>query len=377
MRNLKKVALTLTSTAVLSTLVLSSQSFALDQIIRPYQSARSSGMGGLKYTTGIYDENFFANPARAADNPTWRIDILNTNLEINSGSIENVDKLSDGGNSVANAASTTGTNNHLRFQNVLPAIYIPRAFSSKHSVAIGLIQSMQADIDIRRNISVDPTAIMDIGPAATYARRFLKEEKLAVGITGHVAYRVSTKDTFSTIQYLKDGKFNFKNYAGEGMHYDFDLGSTYDVPWKPAGFQFQGAFAINNILGGKYKNLKADFVSGETGKVTPQPRTFNGGVSASREALFGLGKVTVAFEIQDVGNNANGSLFRTFHLGSELNLKDWVMVRAGINQGYLCAGVGFDLPVLKIDLATYGEEMSLNVGGLEDRRYAIRIGFAI
>jgi len=32
---------------------------------------------------------------------------------------------------------------------------------------------------------------------------------------------------------------------------------------------------------------------------------------------------------------------------------------------------------INIDLATYGEEMSLNVGGLQDRRFALRFGIDI
>jgi len=42
--------------AVLS---ISMRSEAVDQITRPYQSVRSAGMGGVRITTGLYDENFF------------------------------------------------------------------------------------------------------------------------------------------------------------------------------------------------------------------------------------------------------------------------------------------------------------------------------
>lgn len=362
---------------ILVGLGLNAEAFALDHIIRPYQSVRSAAMGGVRYTTGLYDENFFANPARAADNPTWRIDIVNTTLEVNSGALENFDKLTGDGDEVENAASTVGTNNHVRFQNVLPAVYWPRIFSSKHSMAVGLIQSLQADIDIRRNLSVDPTVVSDIGPAVTYARRLLKDDRLTVGITGHVTYRVVSKDNFSTIDYIRDGTFKVKEKAAEGMHYDFDIGATHDIPWSPNQWKFQGAFAVNNILGGKYDNMKVDIISGETGRMTNQPRTFNAGLSGTRPNFLGIAKATLAFEITDIGNNTNGSLFRTIHMGGELNLWDYIMVRGGINQGYFTAGVGFDLPVLKIDLATYGEEMSLNAGGLEDRRYALRIGLSI
>lgn len=376
MKNLKK-ALSFSLVGVSLVALTATDARALDHIIRPYQSVRSAGMGGVRYTTGLYDENFFGNPARAAENPTWRIDIINLMLEVNSGALENFDKLTGDGDEIENAASTVGTNNHMRFQNVMPAVYFPSIFSSKHSMAFGLIQSLQADVDVRRNLSVDPTVISDIGPAVTYARRLLKDDRLTVGATAHVTYRVATKSQFSTIDYIREGTFKFKDKAGEGMHYDFDLGATLDMPWNPNKWKFQSSLAINNILDGKYSNMKMDLISGVPETVVQQPRTFNAGISGVRERLLGIGKGTVAFEVQDIGNNKNGSLFRLLHIGGELNFWDYIMVRAGINQGYFTGGVGFDLPALKIDLSTYGEEMSLNAGGLEDRRYALRFGLAI
>jgi len=358
-------------------LAFTQNTFALDQIIRPFTSARSTGMGGVRYTTGLYEENFFANPARVAANPVWRVDIFNQLIEANSSLIQNMGQLSGGGDEVSNAANTAGSNNHIRIQTILPAFYFPQIFSSRSSFALGLIQSTQADISLRRNLSIDPTAIVDIGPAFTFARRMMKEDRLTVGMTGHVTYRAATKESFSTIDYLKLGKFDFKKSAGEGMHYDFDLGSTYTLPWKPKGWRLQPGIAVNNILGGKYKNIGADFIKGETGKPPAQPTTVNFGTSATKPDFLHLNNAIFAFEVHDIGNNKNGSLFRLIHVGTEVKLKDWFALRAGIGQGYLSAGVGFDLPLFKIDLTTYGEELALNSGEYEDRRYALRIGISL
>ena len=66
--------------AVLS-LTLATPSSALEQIIRPYQSIRSAGMGGVKITTGEYEENFWGNPARVAFNPKWRLTFFDFSAE--------------------------------------------------------------------------------------------------------------------------------------------------------------------------------------------------------------------------------------------------------------------------------------------------------
>jgi hypothetical protein len=64
------------------------------------------------------------------------------------------------------------------------------------------------------------------------------------------------------------------------------------------------------------------------------------------------------------------------HIGAETHLKI-LALRAGINQGYFTAGFGLDLRFFTLDAATYAEELSLNPGGLSDRRYALQFGFQI
>jgi hypothetical protein len=357
------------------TIALPSSAMALDHIIRPYQSARSAGMGNVRYTTGLYDENFFGNPARITENPKWRVDILNVMVEANTGLLGNIDSVKKGGDKVENIASTAGENNHLRLQTVLPAFYFPKLFSDKHALAIGLITSTQVDVSLRKNFSVDPVAITDIGPAVSYARRL--NDRLTVGITGHYQYRMSTNQTFSTIDYIKGKNLSAKDAAGEGTRLDFDLGATHKIAWEPKGWKLQSGAAINNVIGGKYGSGGIDLSKSVTALPMKQPRTYNLGISGSKKGILKSSDLTTAFELTDIGNNPNGSMFRVFHLGGEITYWDWLALRTGLNQGYLCAGIGINLPLLKIDFATYGEEMSLNVGGQEDRRYALRIGFSI
>ena len=81
--------------AVLAAAVFSlfgkSDAYALDQIIRSYQSARSSAMGSVVLTTGLYDENFFGNPARVTANPTWKLQLPDPMVELSTGALSAVD----------------------------------------------------------------------------------------------------------------------------------------------------------------------------------------------------------------------------------------------------------------------------------------------
>jgi hypothetical protein len=127
---------------------------------------------------------------------------------------------------------------------------------------------------------------------------------------------------------------------------------------------------ISNVLGGKFDEIQV------TTAPAAQPRSYGFGVAVHQPHMWVFSDPVVALEFSDIGNNPDGSLFRTVHLGGEMHY-GLISPRLGLNQGYISAGLGVDLKFLQIDLATYGEETSLNVGGAEDRRYAIRLGFQI
>ena len=356
----------------LAALFLFKYSFALDNIVRPYQSVRSSGMGGVRLTTGVYDENFFANPGRVTENPNWKIQAFDLNLESTFATVKNISSLLNGGDQILNnLGSTAGKNNHLRIQTTFPGVYIPK---EKMSYAIALVSSTQTDVDLRKSFNIEPLAITDIGPAFTVGRKFLEADELSVGLTAHVTYRLASKSNFTFIDLIKGLSLSPLKSGGEGAHLEFDLGSTYKLPWHPLDWDYSVALAFNNLLGGKYKNLPISIF--KLGPPAPQPRTMGLGVAARKSEVWKFGETVLAFELTDIGNNPNGSIFRWMHLGGETNY-GILSPRLGINQGYLCLGFGLNLKFFELDLSTYGEEMSLNAGGLEDRRFALRMSFQI
>ncbi|HLE01551.1 MAG TPA: hypothetical protein VJB59_14905 [Bdellovibrionota bacterium] len=357
---------------------LSIEAHALEQIVRPYQSIRSSAMGGVKITTGLYDENFFGNPARVTYNPRFRMTLFDPMIEINSTTIDTLGDLLESGDTVQKIGSSAGSNNHVRFQTTLPSLYFPVPAEGRTAYAFGLITSTQFDLDLRRTFRIDPQAFTDIGPAFTVGRRFLNDDRLSVGMTAHFTYRVSTridKMSYSFADFLRSSTLSAKEIGGDGAMLDFDLGAMYRIPHTWKEFEFLGGASINNLLGGKYSNIKLH--PAETGNLPiAQPRTFNFGISARRPRLGPFSNFLAALEFTDIGNNPNGSLFRTVHLGAEARY-GMLAPRLGINQGYLAAGLGFLFRFFSLEYATYGEEMSLNPGGYQDRRHALRIALQI
>lgn len=348
--------------------------FAQEQIIRQYQSTRASGMGGVLITTGLWDENFFGNPARVTDNPHRKFQVVDLTLETTGAAITNAGNLLQSGNdAIGDLGDTAGRNNHLRIQTVFPAFYIPNW--GKMSYAFALIQSTQADFALRRSYQMSPMTVLDIGPAITVGRKFLTDDALAVGVTAAGTYRFTSEAGYTLIDFLQGKSLSPSKTGGDGGHVDFTLGSTYRLPVKWRDWTFTGAIAVNNLLGGRYQQFGFDLAGGRT--PIGQPRAFSFGMSASRKTIWKLSEVLTALEFQNIGNNGPyGTIFRLIHWGTEARYKHY-LVRVGLNQGYLTAGVGLQFRLVSLDLSTYGEERSYVAGGLQDRRFALKFGFSI
>ncbi|MEN9723519.1 MAG: hypothetical protein RJB38_1505 [Pseudomonadota bacterium] len=363
----------LTSLAA-TALFCSPNAWSTDQIIKPYQSVRSSGMGGLKLTTGLYDENFFGNPARVLANPTWRVTLFDPMIETSTSTLSNLNELSSGsGDVLSRIGNTAGKVNHGRIQLTTPSVYIAKG-ERKWALAVGLITSVQFDVALRNSYQISPMAIADIGPALTYGRTFFEDERLAVGITPHFTSRIATSSQFTMADLISGKSLSPSETGGAGSHLDVDLGSTYRLPWTYREFRFDSALAMNNLLGGRYSNLGSLIDAQALPRA--QPRTLGFGIAARRDTWGAFKDTVFAFEVQDIGNNPQGSLFRLLHLGGESRWRR-LALRLGLNQGYWTGGLGIDLSALTLDLATYGEEMSLNAGGSQSRRYALKLAFQI
>jgi hypothetical protein len=356
-------------------LLNSMPALALDQIIRPYQSVRSAGMGNVRMTTGLYDENFFNNPARVTANPESRFTLIQlTPIETTTSTVKNASDLGKSGDSLTTAAGLAGDHLFGRTQIILPAYYLATTESRRWALAFGMIASIQASGIIRKSYNLDVGAIADVGPALTFGRQFLSDDSLSVGLTGHLTYRLATNPNYSLLDYVRGTSLSVSTIGGEGALYDFDLGTTYRFA-ELLEFQISAGGAIQNILGGNYDKISLQPLK-LTQRPQSQPRSYGLGVSAERKSLLFLTDTILAFEMTDVLNNRNGSLFRLLHFGGETHWKSFAF-RLGLNQGYLTAGFGINFHYLTIDIATYGEELGLNAGTFEDRRYTLNLGLHI
>jgi hypothetical protein len=375
---MKKTSL-LTAIAASSLVCASSPSPALasDAIVRPFQTPRMMGMGGLKITTGLYDENFTGNPARASANPTWKVQLSDFNVEFNSDSIAQISDIIGGVSDPQLLGETLGDipgkSVYLKNSNTFLGVYIPTNWLD---VAFGMQTMVQLDAAVRRNYSINPGLSVEAGPSLTLSRKFLKDNELAVGLNTHYRYRAISSSSITLQSLLAGGELSLLDQTGDGAALDFDLGATYDLPLILKDIRFQVGISANNLLDASYNSGLQVLSQGSTTGAGNANRQFGLGIVATQKEVWKFKDALLGIELSDLGNNGEGSWVRMLHIGSEIGWTRFKF-RLGLNQGYVTAGLGVDLWALQFDIATYGEELTLDAGGLENRVTALRLGIQI
>jgi len=359
-------------------ILASPSALALDNIVRPHQGVRASGMGGVRITTGLYEDNLFGNPARVTNNPRSRVSIVDLQVESTFASMGALPTVLAGMSDPVSALSAyAGTNFHSRLESNGFAIYMPAVNGRKWAFSVALLPlSTQTDIDIRRSYQVSTNGLADVGPILTFGYKLLKDDALSIGATVYpFRYRLGMNPSYGILDYFQGTGPNLTSSGGEGSMFDFDIGATYDLPVKLGEWSITTAVSMNNGMGGGYDNF-AIRPLGLANLPVSQPRAFGFGGAIKRPTLWKFTDAVFALEFTDIGAGGAGSFFRLIHMGGEVRY-GVLGLRAGFNQGYWALGVGVDTRFFIFDVATYGEEMSLNTGGFEDRRIAFRIGAPI
>ncbi|RMG57564.1 MAG: hypothetical protein D6713_09435, partial [Deltaproteobacteria bacterium] len=87
-------------------------------------------------------------------------------------------------------------------------------------------------------------------------------------------------------------------------------------------------------------------------------------------------RLVAALDVEDVTGafNEDNSFWKRVHAGVEMGfLKDHIILRGGINQGYLSGGAEIDLWVLRAGYVYYSEEMGAYSGQDRDSRHLVKV----
>jgi hypothetical protein len=356
-----------------------------------YKDPRIMGMGGANIAVGGYSGSVFSNPAGLASiekENGYIVDILNIGLSGSSGIGDFVNDIGDAETDEEMAdvlKKYAGEHFHAGVDNYSAISHNGDSFAW----SVGLLTASDVNFEAHPNGSTNGGLLettsrvyggVVVGAAKEYhtdagrvdlgiGLKFITQKSYE-GALG-LSELVNSDDIAQTLQdkYEKDS-------SGVGL----DLGLTYhpfeNSLWHPA-------------IGLSVLNIGDMGMDDNYGQ---QPTTVNIGFSLTPEVSF-LHKVVFALDYVDIFNeniiriydyNADGEVVRysdytdsdalkRLRIGAGFGLVDtsWfsAQINTGLYQGAYTAGLDMSLSILKINVATYEEQVGTGSVDIPDRRY--------
>ncbi len=355
--------------------------FAVKEFYSLSRSPRSMGMGGAFY--GISEDEYalFSNPAGLSLRRSGTEVMLRVNGNVSSNAISGFNDFKDLGDLNINQAINR-LDKH-KEKPMFGSVGLLPYFLTKN-LAVGLLLAdtklnfniLKSSSDIASLADVNTEVaemsfISDSGLLIGYAQSFF-DSNLHLGANLKGLLRGAGRKPFTLAEYNNSSAIDFDpaKIGGSGMGVDLDLGATYEIKQLPFGVLSRASIVLSNLLATQFAIAKQN--AGAPGLV----RTVNLGWYTAFEGFSFIDNFHVLADISDISlggeNRADfgartGDFVKKLHLGVEVPMGRF-SVRAGLNQGYLSAGLGINLYALRLDLATYGEETSEG-NRRESRRY--------
>jgi hypothetical protein len=332
----------------------------LGQDISPVHSnARAYGMGGAFAAVVDDDESLFFNPASLARNKGigWR-------LADPYAGVAGVDSITQFAN-LQDEAKFNETLGELYGEPIWVGLGGKTAISLPF-VAVAYYYDNYASISIDNPVAPEMTTkvIADKGVAFGFG---LPMGFMEMGFVMRSIERIGDQRTFGTgtIANIVAGIetpaviFDTLETKGKGFGFDAGINFTIPLPVRPT----------ISFVGKNIGNMK--FTAIEAGGTAPASELANYTVGAALSIDAGFVSLTPAIQFDHL-TDTTVQLGKKAHLGLELDLP-LLDLRVGFNQGYYTLGAGIDIGLVRVEGATWGEELGDYPGQLESRRYMVQV----
>jgi len=385
----------------LSLLVLGSVLYAdISQQEFLYKDPRIVGMGSANTAVGGYSTAVFYNPAGLINikkSHGVEVELLGISVAGSKGIQDFSNDIDDAGDDDEKMVDAIEKHSGESFSMDV-SNYTSISYHTENDLALSFGILAAAEANLIPHARSGSNGLLEVhgrsygGLIGGVAQKFdnVLGSNLTVGISGKVvkqnSYEVGLdaaevlehKDDLST--YLKD------TYEVSNTGFGVDLGLLYEVPMLSTWHPTLG-FSVMNI-----GTLNFDDVYGA------QPMTINAGFSVAPDVSF-IDSLVLSLDYVDMLNaqqarirnyNPNRSqdqydnadieydVMQHVRAGVSLGLVDnsWFMMTlmGGWYQGAYTAGLDTQLTIIKLQVATYQEQIGSVVGQLEDRRYVVGLG---
>lgn len=319
-----------------------------------YRPVRSMGMGGLTLTTVDGAEAVFLNPAAMQMVDTLDVHLLGLNLGGRVPSTEDMDAIS------GIDSSDPTTYNNLYGRKMHLEVNLRTAFATPY-FGFGYFKDYGLNMELR-NPSLpyfDAYLRNDEGYVVAAAIPFMDRSALGLSLKrlnrmGGDPQQLSLTDATGGLDAILD---RFGN-SGQAHALDVSYIMRARSPLNPTF-----SVALKDIGVTKFKKT--------AGARAPSSIDQNLMAGASLIVTNHIVDWTVGLEADHL-LEPDIEIGKKIHVGTELSLP-MLDIRAGFNQGYFSYGVGFDLYFMRIDAASYYEEMGVYPGQSAELRYLISL----
>jgi hypothetical protein len=356
-QKMKKAARVVTTLASLFIFATSARAAELNN---NWLSTRALGMGNAYTAIAADADSLFYNPAGLANvsGVNWTFFDLHGGL--------------NGMEAIENAKIIAGAPDDM--QEALRKLYGKKVWvggGAKTAVTVpyfgvaGFVNASSAVTTTNApNPRIEPTLTFDYGAVAGFALPVIP----GIASVGFSMKRINRTGTSQSI-----GAATLATLDSEALKEEFKRrGTGYGLDF---GAQFKFPGPVSPSLSFVYRDLGYTTFTHEEGAGAPsriEPEMVIGG---GLEISAPLIKVTPVFDYRYL-NRPELQMGKKINLGLEVSLP-LLDLRAGLHQGYYSAGVGLNLALLQVDVATWGTELGEYPGQREDRRYMAQFTFEL
>ncbi len=361
-----------------------------------YKDARIMGMGGANIAVGGYSSSVFSNPAGLASinkKNGYIVDILGLGVSVSDGA---QDFATDIGDAETDEEMTkllqkyAGEHFHVGVDNYSAVSNNGDSFAW----SVGILAASDVNLQAHPNGSTNGGLLastsrvygglilgaakeyktkagrVDIGLGLKYIQQQSYEGSLGI------SELVNSEDIQKTLQ---------DKYQKDSTGFGADLGLTY--------YPFENS-SLNPAFGLSILNLGSMNMDDNFGK---QPTTVNLGASITPEVAF-LEKLVLAVDYVDMFNANTIRIYEFNSTGDTVSYSDYsdsdfmkrlrlgagiglinsqyfsAQVNLGLYQAAYTAGLDLEITVIKLNFATYQEQIGTGSVDIPDRRYMAQIG---
>ncbi len=250
---------------------------------------------------------------------------------------------------------------HLHFQGqMFPSVVVP-------NFGLGLLAKYSVDAKVTEDLTTYELNYFNDSALVTGFNFRLWHGIINLGFNARLVNRVEIREELDP----QSTSLTVANLASEGIGLASDVGLTMTAPWA-----YLPTFsAVLRDAGNTRYSLRRGMLLGATEQPEVTPQSLDVGL-----AFFPIHgnetRSTWTVEYRDVLTFSEAVDWQSrLHVGWELNIRDALFLRAGMNRRYWTAGMELVAGHYQLQLGSFGEEVGSESQRREDRRYAGKLSY--